>query len=135
MHANTPATGAVRVLRDGPVAAPCAATRGAGGDPGPTEGEWATADRPDAHTRVRVTIDADDRNSRRVVESLEQLRSERLEVEVRDAREDPHAADALTRLVCCGPVTPVVEVGGLLLTAPTPAEALLAVRRVTPGLG
>jgi len=130
VHANTPSSGAVRVLP-----APVVAARGAGDGPLPGDGERTTADLPDDRTRVRVTIDADDRNSRRVVESLEQLRSERVEVEVRDAREDPRAADALSRLVCCGPITPVVEVRGLLLTAPTPAEALLAVRRVTPGLG
>ncbi len=80
---------------------------------------------------VRITIDADDRGSRRVVESLEGLRGADVEVEVRDAREDTAAAEFLERLVCCGPVTPVVEIQGLLLTAPTPAEALLAVRRVT----
>jgi hypothetical protein len=45
---------------------------------------------------------------------------------------DEAAAAFLDRLVCCGSVTPVVESGGLLLTAPTPAEALLAVRRVMP---
>ncbi len=82
-------------------------------------------------TVVRVTIDADDRNSRRVVGSLEGLSGPALRVVVRDARDDPDAARSLERLVCCGPVTPVVEVRGLLLTAPTPAEALLAVRRVT----
>jgi len=85
---------------------------------------------------IRVTIDRDDRATARVVESLTALRdpAANVEVEVRDAREDPAAADFLDRLVCCGSVTPVVEVEGLLLTAPTAAEALLAVRRVVPDL-
>ena len=85
---------------------------------------------------IRVTIDRDDRATARVVESLTGLGDPAagVEVEVRDAREDPEAADFLDRLVCCGSVTPVVEVGGLLLTAPTAAEALLAVRRALPEL-
>lgn len=78
---------------------------------------------------IRVTIDRDDRRSRAVVTSLTALDAE---VEVRDARDDEDAAAFLARLVCCGPVTPVVEVHGLVLTAPTPAEALLAVRRANP---
>jgi len=83
---------------------------------------------------IRVTIDSDDRNSVRVVESLTALTDDVVDVEVRDARTDEAAAAFLDRLVCCGPVTPVIETGGLLLTAPTPAEALLAVRRATPSL-
>lgn len=83
---------------------------------------------------IRVTIDSDDRNSVRVVEALTALPGDGATVEVRDARTDQAAADFLDRLVCCGPVTPVVESGGLLLTAPTPAEALLAVRRATRSL-
>ena len=113
MHVTSAATGTVRVI-------------------GPDD-----AGRPGSHasgTRIRVTIAADDRNSRRVVESLAALHGADIEVEVRDAREDPVAADFLGQLVCCGPVTPVVEVRGLLLTAPTPAEALLAVRRVVGDL-
>ncbi len=82
-------------------------------------------------SHVRVTIDRDDRNSRRVVETLLDLVPT---AEIRDAREDDDAADFLDRLVCCGSVTPVLEVGGLLLTAPTPPEAVLAVRRAAPGL-
>lgn len=82
-------------------------------------------------SHVRVTIDADDRNSRRVVETLLDLVPS---AEIRDAREDDDAADFLDRLVCCGSVTPVVEVAGLMLTAPTPPEAVLAVRRAAPGL-
>jgi hypothetical protein len=78
--------------------------------------------------RVRLTIDGDDRRTRRVVETLTDLIPS---VEVRDARVDDAAAGFLDRLVCCGPVTPVLEVEGLLLTAPTPAEAVLAVRRAT----
>lgn len=83
---------------------------------------------------IRVTIDRDDRNSVRVVEAMTALSGDGVTVEVRDARTDDAAAAFLDRLVCCGPVTPVVESGGLLLTAPTPAEALLAVRRGTPSL-
>jgi len=83
---------------------------------------------------IRVTIDSDDRNSVRVVEAMMALSGDGVTVEVRDARTDEAAADFLERLVCCGSVTPVVESGGLLLTAPTPAEALLAVRRATPSL-
>ena len=75
---------------------------------------------------IRITIDADDRRTRRLVETL---RAAYDDVEVVDARFDPDAADRLDRLVCCGSVTPVVEAGGLLLTAPNPAEALLALRR------
>lgn len=82
-------------------------------------------------TPVRVTVDSDDRRSRRVVETILDLVPT---AEVRDARWDDEAADFLDRLVCCGPVTPVVEVGGLLLTAPNPAEAVLAVRRAAPDL-
>jgi hypothetical protein len=82
-------------------------------------------------TPVRLTIDRDDRRSRRVVETLTDLVPT---VEVRDARWDDEAADLLDRLVCCGSITPVLEVGGLLLTAPTPAEAVLAVRREAPDL-
>lgn len=82
-------------------------------------------------TPVRVTIDGDDRRSRRVVETILDLVPT---AEVRDARCDDEAADFLDRLVCCGPVTPVVEVGDLLLTAPNPAEAVLAVRRAAPDL-
>lgn len=80
-------------------------------------------------TPVRVTIDRDDRRSLRVVEAILDLVPT---AEIRDARWDDEAADFLDRLVCCGPVTPVVEVGGLLLTAPNPAEAVLAVRRAVP---
>jgi hypothetical protein len=80
-------------------------------------------------TDVRITIDRDDRNSRRVVETVLDLVPW---AEVRDARLDDDAADFLDRLVCCGQVTPVLEVGGLLLTAPTPPEAVLAVRRELP---
>ncbi|MFP4150250.1 MAG: hypothetical protein ACLFUG_08870 [Nitriliruptoraceae bacterium] len=79
---------------------------------------------------IRITIDDDDRRTRRVVEALSAL--DGVEVEVRDARTDPDAEAFLDRLVCCGPVTPVVEHAGLLLTAPSPAEALLAVRRASP---
>ena len=111
MQPAIPSTGSVRVF-DHP------------GQAGATGADRSAA------TRVRVTIDADDRNSRRVVESLEALRGPGVEVVVRDARDDPDAAGFLERLVCCGPLTPVVEVRGLLLTAPTPAEALLTVRRV-----
>lgn len=82
-------------------------------------------------TIVRLTIDSDDRRSRRVVETIGDLVPT---AEVRDARFDDDAADFLDRLVCCGSVTPVLEVGGLLLTAPTPAEAVLAVRRAAPEL-
>jgi hypothetical protein len=83
---------------------------------------------------IRITIDSDDRNSVRVVEALTALDGAATAVEIRDARTDAAAAAFLDRLVCCGAVTPVVESGGLLLTAPTPAEALLAVRRVMPSL-
>jgi hypothetical protein len=79
---------------------------------------------------IRITIDADDRRTVRVVEALTGL--DGVDVQVRDAREDPEAAAFLDRLVCCGPVTPVVEHAGLLLTAPSAAEALLAVRRASP---
>lgn len=79
--------------------------------------------------QVRITIDADDRRTRRVVETLTEAFDD---VEVRDARDDPGAADYLDRLVCCGSITPVVEGFGLLLTAPTPAEALIALRRAAP---
>ena len=78
---------------------------------------------------VRITIDADDRRTRRVVETLVDAFDT---VEVRDAREDPEAADYLDRLVCCGSITPVVDAFGLTLTAPTPAEALIALRRAAP---
>ncbi len=91
--------------------------------------------RSEAERVVRVTIDADDRHTRRVVEAVQVLQAHGVEVEIRDARQDASAAEALQRLVCCGAVTPVVEVGGLLLTAPTPAEAILAVRRVLPEVG
>lgn len=84
--------------------------------------------------RIRITIDSDDRNTARVVEALMSLGDGHTEVEVRDARVDDAAADFLERLVCCGSVTPVVEFGGLLLTAPSATEALLAVRRVAPAL-
>lgn len=80
---------------------------------------------------VRVTIDGDGRRSRRVVEAITDLVAD---AEVRDARADDDAARFLDTLVCCGSVTPVLEVGGLLLTAPTPAEAILAVRRAAPQL-
>jgi hypothetical protein len=83
---------------------------------------------------IRVTIDSDDRNSVRVVDALTALADTEVTVEIRDARTDEVAAGFLDRLVCCGSVTPVVESGGLLLTAPTPAEALLAVRRVMPSV-
>jgi hypothetical protein len=82
-------------------------------------------------SHVRLTIDRDDRRSQRVVETVLDLVPT---AEVRDARWDDDAADFLDRLVCCGSVTPVLEVGGLLLTAPTPAEAVLAVRREAPDL-
>lgn len=82
-------------------------------------------------THVRITIDGDDRHSRRVLEAVTDLVPT---AEVRDARDDDEAADFLDRLVCCGPVTPVLEAGGLLLTAPTPAEAVLALRRAAPDL-
>lgn len=111
MQPATPSTRTVRVV-----------------EPSATAG--AAAPDPSGTTVIRVTVDADDRNSRRVVESLEALRGPGVEVVVRDARDDPAAAGFLDGLVCCGPVAPVVEVQGLLLTAPTPAEALLAVRRV-----
>lgn len=81
-------------------------------------------------TTIRITIDADDRQTRRVVDALCAL--DGVEVVVRDAREDEDAAAFLDNLVCCGPVTPVVEHAGLLLTAPSAAEALLAVRRASP---
>lgn len=76
---------------------------------------------------VRITIDRDDRRTRRVLEAVTDLVPS---AEVRDARWDDDAADFLDRLVCCGPVTPVLEVGGLTLTAPNPAEAVLALQRV-----
>lgn len=82
-------------------------------------------------TDVRITIDSDDRRSRRVVETVLDLVPW---AEIRDARLDDDAADFLDRLVCCGTVTPVVEVAGLVLTAPTPAETVLALRRVAPEL-
>jgi hypothetical protein len=82
---------------------------------------------------VRVTIDGNDRRTEGVLTVLRGAVGED-GVEVRDAREDPDAADFLDRLVCCGPVTPVVECGGLVLTGPNPAEALAAVRRVAPEL-
>ena len=82
-------------------------------------------------SRIRVTIDGDDRRSRGIVTVLTGAAED---VEVRDAREDPETAAFLERLVCCGPVTPVVECEGLLLTGPNPAEALAAVRRVAPDL-
>ena len=81
--------------------------------------------------RIRVTIDGDDRRTQGVVTVLTGAADD---VEVRDAREDPDTAAFLDRLVCCGPVTPVVEVAGLVLTGPNPAEALAAVRRVAPDL-
>lgn len=81
-------------------------------------------------SHVRVTIDSDDRRTRRLVETIRDLVPT---AEIRDAREDEDAAGFLDRLVCCGPVTPVVEVGGLLLTAPTPAEAVLAWQRASRG--
>lgn len=80
---------------------------------------------------LRITIDDDDRRTRAVVDAV---RAVAPQVEVRDARDDADAAAFLDRLVCCGRVTPVVEVGGLMLTAPTPAEVLLAVRRTHPEL-
>ncbi len=80
---------------------------------------------------VRLTIDADDRRTRRVVQTVTDLVPT---TEVRDARLDDDAAGFLERLVCCGSVTPVLQVGGLLLTAPTPAEAVLAIRRAVPEL-
>jgi hypothetical protein len=83
---------------------------------------------------IRVTIDSDERNSARVVEAMTALADAEVTVEIRDARTDEAAAAFLDRLVCCGSVTPVVESGGLLLTAPTPAEALLAVRRALPAV-
>jgi hypothetical protein len=82
-------------------------------------------------SRVRVTIDADDRRTQGV---LTVLTGAVEDVEVRDAREDPDAAAFLDRLACCGPLSPVVECEGLLLTGPNPAEALAAVRRVAPDL-
>ena len=85
-------------------------------------------------TTIRITIDDDDRQTRRVVDPLTALSGPSVVVEVRDAREDSAAKLFLERLVCCGPVTPVVEMGGLLLTAPSAAEALLALRRVAPEL-
>jgi hypothetical protein len=85
-------------------------------------------------TTIRITIDDDDRQTRRVVEALGGLSGASLEIEVRDAREDEAARAFLDRLVCCGRITPVVEMGGLLLTAPSAPEALLAVRRVAPEL-
>jgi hypothetical protein len=81
--------------------------------------------------RIRLTIDGDDRRNQGVVTVLTGAVDD---VEVRDAREDPDAAAFLERLVCCGPVTPVLECGGLLLTGPNPAEALAAVRRAAPDL-
>lgn len=96
-------------------------------------GEQRRAGHGTAPTRITVTTDGDDRRSRAVVEAMEALQRPGLEVVVRDAREEPAAAQFLDGLVCCGPVTPVVTCGGLLLTAPTPAEAVLAVRRVVPG--
>ncbi len=83
-------------------------------------------------TTIRITIDDDDRQTRRVVDALGGLSD--ASVEVRDAREDEDAQAFLDRLVCCGRITPVVELGGLLLTAPSAPEALLAVRRVAPEL-
>ncbi|MEX2550170.1 MAG: hypothetical protein WD638_08075 [Nitriliruptoraceae bacterium] len=85
-------------------------------------------------TTIRVTIDDDDRQTRRVVDALAGLTRPSLVVEVRDAREDDEAQAFLERLVCCGRITPVVEMGGLLLTAPSAAEVLLAIRRVAPEL-
>jgi hypothetical protein len=82
-------------------------------------------------THVRLTIDRDDRRTRRVVETITDLVPT---TEVRDARVDDDAAAFLDRLVCCGQVTPVLEAGGLLLTSPTPAEAVLALRRAAPDL-
>jgi hypothetical protein len=82
-------------------------------------------------THVRLTIDRDDRRTRRVVETITDLVPT---TEVRDARMDDDAAEFLDRLVCCGQVTPVLEAGGLLLTSPTPAEAVLALRRAAPDL-
>lgn len=79
--------------------------------------------------QVRITIDDDDRRTRRVVETLTDAFAD---VEVRDARDDPDAADYLDRLVCCGSITPVVDAFGLTLTAPNPAEALIALRRAVP---
>jgi hypothetical protein len=84
-------------------------------------------------SRVRVTIDRDDRGTRGVVTVLSGAIDES-EVEIRDARDDPDAAAFLDRLVCCGRVDPVVECDGLVLTGPNPAEALAAVRRVAPDL-
>lgn len=79
--------------------------------------------------QVRITIDADDRRTRRVVETLTGAFAD---VQVLDARDDDDAADYLDRLVCCGSITPVVDGFGLTLTAPTPAEALIALRRAAP---
>ena len=82
-------------------------------------------------THVRITIDRDEKRSARVVEAVTGLVPA---ADVSDARWDADAAAFLDRLVCCGPVTPVLEVDGLLLTAPTPAEAILTLRRALPGL-
>ncbi len=82
-------------------------------------------------TRIRLTIDDDARRTRRVVESVLNIVPS---AEVRDARRDADAEAFLDRLVCCGSITPVLEVGGLLLTAPNPAEAVLTIRRAAPEL-
>ena len=82
-------------------------------------------------TRIRLTIDDDGRRTRRVTESVLGIAPS---AEIRDARLDADAKHFLKRLVCCGSITPVLEVGGLLLTAPRPAEAVLAIRRVASDL-
>lgn len=83
------------------------------------------------HATVRITVDRDDRRTRSLVRVLEEAVGD---VEVRDARVDPEAAAFLERLVCCGPVAPVVECAGLVLTSPSGAEALAAIRRAAPEL-
>ncbi len=75
---------------------------------------------------VRVYVDDDDRHTRAV---LDALAAEGRTVEVLDARHDDDAARFLQTLVCCGPVAPVVVVDGLVLTRPTAAQAIDAVRR------
>ena len=80
---------------------------------------------------VRITIDSDDRRSRRVVDAITELVPT---VAIRDARDDDDAATFLASLVCSGRLTPVLEVGGLMLTAPSPADAVDAVRKKAPDL-
>ena len=92
----------------------------------------APTTRPEAAVdHVRITIDSDDRRSRRVVDAITELVPQ---AEVRDARRDEEAATFLTSLVCSGRLTPVLEVGGLMLTAPSPADAVEAVRQKAPDL-